>query len=94
MKNDGTSIIVTNLSSIIIDNHINNNNNLKNFPITATLRIRRIYTNQYAVKISGGNKNEAEQLAKKYGFINLGPVSCFFFLTFSFLEILMFNYFI
>ncbi|VDN58138.1 unnamed protein product [Dracunculus medinensis] len=75
MKNDGTSIIVTNLSSIIIDNHINNNNNnLKNFPITATLRIRRIYTNQYAVKISGGNKNEAEQLAKKYGFINLGPI--------------------
>uniref|UniRef100_A0A0R3RT93 P/Homo B domain-containing protein n=1 Tax=Elaeophora elaphi TaxID=1147741 RepID=A0A0R3RT93_9BILA len=36
--------------------------------------LRKAYTNQFAVRIAGGDAVEANKLAAKHGFINLGPV--------------------
>lgn len=36
---------------------------------------KKVYTNQWAIQIEGGQQEEAEALASKYGFRNLGPVS-------------------
>ncbi|VDK61594.1 unnamed protein product [Onchocerca ochengi] len=36
--------------------------------------LRKVYTNQFAVRIKGGDILEADKLAAKHGFINLGPV--------------------
>uniref|UniRef100_A0A914M7Z5 Peptidase S8 pro-domain domain-containing protein n=1 Tax=Meloidogyne incognita TaxID=6306 RepID=A0A914M7Z5_MELIC len=36
---------------------------------------KRVYTNQWAVRIAGGHQEQADELASKYGFRNLGPVS-------------------
>lgn len=36
--------------------------------------LRKAYTNQYAVKIEGGDSRVADRLAAKYGFVNRGPV--------------------
>lgn len=36
---------------------------------------RKVYTNKYAIKIEGGSLKEANRIAIKYGFTNLGPVS-------------------
>lgn len=35
---------------------------------------KRVYTNQWAVRIAGGHQEQADELASKYGFRNLGPV--------------------
>lgn len=35
---------------------------------------RRVFTNQWAVKIAGGYQEKADELASKYGFRNLGPI--------------------
>ena len=37
--------------------------------------MRRTYTNEWAVRIAGGKVEDAERLANKYGYTNLGPVS-------------------
>ncbi|VDN02135.1 unnamed protein product [Thelazia callipaeda] len=44
------------------------------FTPTATTSLRKVYTNQFAVRIKGGDIVEANKLAAKHGFINLGPV--------------------
>uniref|UniRef100_A0A915PJF1 P/Homo B domain-containing protein n=1 Tax=Setaria digitata TaxID=48799 RepID=A0A915PJF1_9BILA len=36
--------------------------------------LRKAYTNQFAIRIKGGDILEANKLAAKYGFFNLGPV--------------------
>lgn len=36
--------------------------------------LKRAYTNQYAVRIEGGDPHEADRLAGKYGFVNLGLI--------------------
>lgn len=40
--------------------------------------MRRTYTNEWAVRIAGGKVEEANRLANKYGYTNLGPVSFIF----------------
>lgn len=39
--------------------------------------MRRTYTNEWAVRIAGGKNEDADRLAAKYGYANLGPVSRF-----------------
>ncbi|KAK6106499.1 Subtilase family protein [Brugia pahangi] len=41
---------------------------------SSSTALRKAYTNQFAVRITGGDTLEADKLAAKYGFINLGPV--------------------
>ncbi|KAM3721271.1 Furin-like protease [Dirofilaria immitis] len=57
------------------DNH---NNRSRSYGIEASQSaltpLRKVYTNQFAVRIKGGNILEADKLAEKHGFINLGPV--------------------
>lgn len=48
---------------------------------SSSTALRKVYTNQFAIRITGGDVLEADKLAAKHGFINLGPV-CFFFLKF------------
>uniref|UniRef100_A0A914ELW8 P/Homo B domain-containing protein n=1 Tax=Acrobeloides nanus TaxID=290746 RepID=A0A914ELW8_9BILA len=36
--------------------------------------LKQHFTNQWAVQIEGGDPKEADKLAEKYGFINLGPI--------------------
>ncbi|CAB04086.1 Furin-like protease kpc-1 [Caenorhabditis elegans] len=36
--------------------------------------MRRTYTNEWAVRIAGGKVEEANRLANKYGYTNLGPI--------------------
>lgn len=44
--------------------------------VRQTLSSRNVYTNHWAVRISGG-RGEADKLALKYGYTNLGQVSDF-----------------
>lgn len=46
------------------------------FVVSQTSPSRKVYTNHWAVRITGGSE-EAEKLASKYGYKNLGPVSRF-----------------
>uniref|UniRef100_A0A1I7VVC2 P/Homo B domain-containing protein n=1 Tax=Loa loa TaxID=7209 RepID=A0A1I7VVC2_LOALO len=41
---------------------------------SSSTALRKAYTNQFAVRITGGDILEADKLATKHGFINLGPV--------------------
>lgn len=45
--------------------------------------LRNAYTNQYAIRIVGGDPLEADRLAAKHGFINLGAVSCHIHFVFA-----------
>ncbi|VDK79502.1 unnamed protein product [Litomosoides sigmodontis] len=53
---------------------INNNYSSSRSNSYGATSLRKAYTNQFAIRIIGGDVVEAEKLAAKYGFINLGQV--------------------
>lgn len=67
----------------INNNHSSSRNNSYGATNTqfSSTALRKAYTNQFAVRIRGGDIVEAEKLASKHGFINLGKV-CFFMVKF------------
>lgn len=44
-------------------------------PTTTTITSTpKLYTNRWALRIEAGRREAADELAAKYGFVNLGPV--------------------
>lgn len=81
--NESNSNTVMELRPLIgSNNHNSRSNNYEAVNSQSSLTaLRKAYTNQFAVRIIGGDMMEASKLAAKHGFINLGQV-CSFFLKF------------
>ncbi|VDK42631.1 unnamed protein product [Anisakis simplex] len=52
-------------------------NGISSSSTSSSRSFKKTFTNQYAIRIEGGDPNEADRLAIKYGYINLGVVSSF-----------------